>query len=196
VAANVGGISGEFLDSTGNSQLDATLVAELNLLATGFTVHPRFHVFDDGKAPNAFATPERTDTSPRFPDGTVVFGMTLMREEFSRSSGRGYAIPAIMAHEFGHILQYRLGVQMPTKMMELQADVLAGWYLAHRSDYAWTDVQEPLRSFFEKGDYQFNNPDHHGTPKERLSAIAFGLTLGRANIQQAFQESTRYITSQ
>jgi hypothetical protein len=35
--------------------------------------------------------------------------------------------------------QYKLGIKMPTMMMELHADFLAGWYLGNRSFLAESD---------------------------------------------------------
>jgi len=182
-------------DSTGNPQLDAVILRELTVLGTGFLVHPRFFLFDDTGSPNAMATPVRIDSSPSFPDGTLLFGVTLFAQEFSRQSGQGFAIPAIMAHEFGHIVQFKLGVGMPTHLLELHADFLAGWYLGNRRNFIYTEVQEPLESFFEKGDYMFNNPGHHGTPKERLAAVAAGLASASLPIGEAVKRGLGYVNT-
>ena len=45
------------------------------------------------------------------------------------------------------------------------------------------------KTLFEKGDYKFNDPHHHGTPKQRVSAAQSGYKiclLGQRNLMQAF----------
>jgi hypothetical protein len=34
------------------------------------------------------------------------------------------------------------------------------------------------QSLFGKGDYQFNNPQHHGTPAQRVDAMRAGYASG------------------
>jgi hypothetical protein len=149
-----------------------------------FPVTPYGFYLDDFGSPNAFATPE--SLTPAGPDGTIIFGVTLLSAELSRDSGIGFSIPAIFAHEFGHIFQFDRGEGLPAPAMELHADFLAGWYLAARSQWSPTDIGPALRSFFEKGDYEFNSPQHHGTPEQRLHALMEGVNCGARSASSAF----------
>ncbi len=45
-----------------------------------------------------------------------------------------FASSAILAHEFGHVVQYQSGGQLPTPFSELQADCFAGAWVADVSD--------------------------------------------------------------
>jgi hypothetical protein len=188
--------SSDIANTSGNQYLDQLIVRELNWLAGTFGVKPIFFMLNDSDGPNAYAMPKVVDH--RFPDGTVLFGFNLMMQEFRSSrTGQGFAIPAIMAHEFAHIVQFKMGVRLPTKQMELQADILAGWYMANRSNFIMTDATEALYSFFNKGDYNFNDPTHHGTPEERLRAVQIGieLRLRGASIGQAYQISLQGLSN-
>ena len=114
-----------FLTQSPNSNLNAAFQQEGLQLIAVFNVAPSGLFFVDGSNPNAFATPEVM--SANGPDGTVVLGLSLASQELARDLGYGFSIPAIMAHEFGHILQFKRGGVTPGKNAELQADYLAGW---------------------------------------------------------------------
>lgn len=126
--------------------------------------------------PNALATPEPLLGHA---DGTVAFGLNLLRSELSASPAWGAAVAGIMAHEWGHIRQFGEGLARPGPHMELHADFLAGWYMGVKAALGtWVVVENLARSPFSKGDYEFNNPNHHGTPDQRVAAMAAGFRLG------------------
>lgn len=173
-------------NTTGNPPLDAGITNELQYLINLFTVRPGFFMLHEGAYGNAFATSEILG-GHAFPHGTVVFGLTLMQEEYEAAGPTGrfdHAMAAIMAHEWGHILQFRKLKSQPSgKAMELQADALAGWYMGVRSVQlsaygSMVDIQTAMKSVFSKGDYAFNDPRHHGTPDERLKMFQMGLKAG------------------
>ncbi len=190
-------------NTTGIIALDAGITNELQYLKRLFTVQPGFFMLHEGQHGNAFATREILG-GHNFPHGTVVFGLTLMREEYAAAGQMGrfdHAMAAIMAHEWGHILQFRkLKSHPPGKAMELQADALAGWYMGVRSVqlriYGSTvDIQTAMRSVFNKGDYAFNDPRHHGTPDERLKMFQMGLDAGYSmkSLSKTFTQSARMV---
>ena len=39
------------------------------------------------------------------------------------------------------------------------------------------NVQLAMEDAYQSGDYYLNHPDHHGTPKQRLSAFKYGLNI-------------------
>lgn len=186
--------SPRLLGSSGNPEIDNAHQREGLALVQTFRVSPRGFFFDDRGAPNAYATNKVVNSMG--PDGTVVFGLTLINSELKRDGGYGLAVPAIMAHEFAHLLQFKRNSKLPTKQMELQADYLAGWYLGQRSRFIYTDVRPAFQAFFQMGDYEFNNPDHHGTPQQRLAAIQAGFQASDLSLEQAYQRSSELVKSQ
>jgi predicted metalloprotease len=89
---------------------------------------------------------------------------------------------AVCAHEFGHVVQYRLGLArqlaMPNgevKRLELHADFLAGYFAGRRK---LENSGFPAAAFAATqdrfGDIAFNAPDHHGTSRERGAAVVAG----------------------
>jgi predicted metalloprotease len=92
-----------------------------------------------------------------------------------------------VAHEFGHEIQDALGLfdkyrgSVPTMAFELQADCYAGtWaksaYEENRLEDG--DVQEALDAALAVGDFQEDNPSHHGTPEQREEAWSAGFDSG------------------
>jgi hypothetical protein len=170
----------------------AALQSIIGHLIQALNVNPQFYFYNDQESPNAFATPEAFDSN--FPNGTVIFGARLITLEAQQTGFANYTVAAIMAHEFAHILQFKLGEDLPTKQKELEADYMAGWYIANVSGTA-LDVasSEALRTFYSKGDYGFNDPNHHGTPQERMRAVQAGLRDSRSSLKQAFSHAHDFV---
>ncbi len=183
LSAGTGGTVGRLMTSSGNAELDQANQREGLALISKFGVRPSGFFFDDSAGKNAYATSQKH--SPNGPDGTIVMGLALIQSELNRDGGAGLAVPAIMAHEFAHVVQFKRSSRLSVKEKELQADYLAGWYLGNR--WIYTDVQSAFSAFFEMGDYQFNNPDHHGTPKQRLSAIQAGFKSTKQTFENAYK---------
>jgi hypothetical protein len=99
-------------------------------------------------------------------------------------------IRVIMAHEFGHHVQFELGVfdtgptdpAEATRRTELMADAMAAYYGTHKKGLALNKkrVAEALLSFYTVGDCQFDSPGHHGTPLQRARAADWGADLAAA----------------
>ena len=99
-------------------------------------------------------------------------------------------IRVIMAHEFGHHVQYELGVfdtgptdpVEATRRTELMADAMAAYYGTHKKGLALNRkrVADALLSFYTVGDCQFESPGHHGTPLQRERAADWGADLAAA----------------
>lgn len=91
---------------------------------------------------------------------------------------------AILAHEYGHHVQFAKDVEFlnspeSTRKTELMADAFAAYYLTHKrgSTMNWKRVQLFLEVFFEIGDCSFASNGHHGTPNQRMNAAIFGYNL-------------------
>tara|TARA_R110002051_G_scaffold324546_1_gene422313 strand:- start:533 stop:1198 length:666 start_codon:yes stop_codon:yes gene_type:complete len=188
---------GVVFNSTGNSTIDQVTFDELNFLFLKFGVKPRFYFLQENGAPNAFATSNVSD--PNYPDGTVYLGLNFIELICSKSgSGTCSAVPVVMSHEFGHILQFKYFPGMRgSKKKELFADFIAGFYLFCRIyEFKSMDVGEAARNTFEGGDTEFNSPFHHGTPEERLSALDAGYRLasgGYSTIDQLVGQAKLYV---
>jgi len=87
----------------------------------------------------------------------------------------------ILAHEYGHHIQFAKGVAFQntpegTRRTELMADAFAAYYLTHKrgATMNWKRVQKFLETQYLIGDCQFGSPNHHGTPNQRMKAATFG----------------------
>jgi hypothetical protein len=171
------------LPTTGNLGLDNFISDEVWDLRQFFQVEPSFFMYNDAGSPNAraFAMPE----VPIYPDGTVILGIEYMLKMY-RFSGSHTVLPVTVAHEFGHIVDFKYNVvNAPGMKAELFADFMAGTFLFHRSSLKITDVISNLRWFVNIGDFAaINDPSHHGTPDQRLDAAMAGYKWLRNRIMQ------------
>jgi hypothetical protein len=106
----------------------------------------------------------------------------------------GYAVAGIMAHEFAHILQFDKESELSGKARELHADFMAGYYLGKKSYFAPTNVRAFAVSLFEKGDYAFRSPSHHGTPQERVNAMVAGVQSANLDLDDAYETGERFVS--
>ena len=151
---------------------------------------------DEEGGPNAVAINYAMDN--RYPDGTVLFGKKLLEKEWSE--GR-FGIPTTIGHEFAHIMQFKRKFPvMATQWQELHADYMAGWFIAHRSrSRRDSDPNVSAKSVYDSGDYEFNNPQHHGTKEERFAAFKEGFNLNSQNVSDAaiaYAKGLEYIQDQ
>jgi uncharacterized protein len=87
------------------------------------------------------------------------------------------ALAYILAHEYAHAVQINSGSRLRNiTKIELQADCLAGYYMGVMPDVSFDrqDIDEIAGIAYQVGDYEFNNRQHHGTPKERARAVLVG----------------------
>lgn len=188
-------LRGRSTSRSGNDALDRALIAEVRKLDRVFGINPGYRFMYETGGPNAMATGETLVGGTR---GTILFGLTLVSRELNTAYG-GAALAGIAGHEGAHIYQFANGYQSrlrgrTVKPMELHADFLAGWYFAR------TGRTEPSlvafgTSLFDKGDYQYNDRDHHGTPEERVSAMQAGYAVGNiTNVSTAAERGAQYVS--
>ncbi|TGD80637.1 hypothetical protein [Hymenobacter wooponensis] len=119
----------------------------------------------------------------RIPD-KIIMGDGILNA-FTATGYGDVAPQAILAHEFGHQVQFQLNlfgtVQSPeaTRRTELMADAYSAYYLSHARGAAmqWKRVQQFLGVFFNIGDCSITSNGHHGTPTQRLAAAQWGYNL-------------------
>lgn len=183
---------GRIYKTTGNSALDAMLNAEAGLLLSVFDVNPNMFLIDDcrGSGGNAYASPEHTVAGAY---GTVYLGVCLIRDELWSMDKGGPAVAGIMAHEFAHILQIKKGSSLSSKYRELHADFLAGYYLGKKNYIQPQYVAGFAQSLYEKGDYNFRDPNHHGTPEERVIAMFAGFESAYRSASSAYRVGDEFV---
>ncbi|MFO1159429.1 MAG: hypothetical protein U1E60_11365 [Reyranellaceae bacterium] len=169
--------------SSGDAETDRFLGSALGRLSGTFKVSPGFAFYDDSKGLNAVAVRETlVGNGP----GTVLMGMKLFGRLMARVDDGGITVIAVCAHEFGHIYQMYAGYEPmlnqlgPTnRSHELHADFLAGYYLALRkAEHRQLDLSAVGGILHSLGDTAFNSRQHHGTPDERVGALAAGFRFG------------------
>ena len=95
-----------------------------------------------------------------------------------------FAVAYVVAHEYAHNVQNEIGVfgfGLPTWQTELQADCMAGLW-ANSAYFEGVlddqDIEEGLATADLFGDFAFDSPGHHGTPRERVEAFGTGYATG------------------
>jgi hypothetical protein len=165
-------------------QEEATTVADFMRTQGDFYDNPLWTL-------NAFAFSGEGETDPflaALPDKLIVGDGIVAAYD---AIGLGdVGVRVIMAHEFGHHVQYELGVfgtgptdpAEATRRTELMADAMAAYFGTHKKGLALNRkrVADALLSFYTVGDCQFDSPGHHGTPLQRERAADWGADLAAA----------------
>jgi hypothetical protein len=133
---------------------------------------------------NSFAQNSFTFSPYGIIPAKIVMGDGIM-QDFTAAGYGDVAPQAILAHEFGHQIQFQLGVfgtvtsPAATRRTELMADAYSAYYLSHArgASMQWKRVQQFLQVFFNIGDCQVNNDGHHGTPTQRMAAALWGYSV-------------------
>lgn len=158
-------------------------------LATLFKTYPQFL---NGEHPaftfNQIALPDTTFTNVGHVPAKIIICDGLL-QGFDELGYRDTAPQSILAHEFGHHIQYDLGILKPgmkltqkiSRRAELMADAYAAYFLAHTKGAAMqlNDLQEVAEVFYNTGDCDFTIDGHHGTPTQRKAATEWGYNLAR-----------------
>ena len=185
-----------------DANFDYALAQTLGMLSDTFGVIPGFGYYDDIPE-NAFATTLRFFGHP---DGSILMGRNLLKKLLTSFESPSVAVATICAHEFGHILQFKLNLQSKilqgqstVKRSELQADYFAGYFTGLRKQRrpSYPAASAALTQH-EGGDNLFYNPSHHGTPAERGNAVVKGFLASSRydkTLMEAVKDSTLYVMS-
>lgn len=147
---------------------------------------------------NAFAQRSFTFSPVGTIPNKIIMGDGIL-DGFTAIGFKDIAPQAILAHEFGHQVQFQLGlfgnVTSPeaTRRTELMADAYAAYYLSHArgASMQWKRVQQFLQVFFNIGDCSFTSDGHHGTPTQRMAAAQWA-----SNLSNVAQKQGHIMTSQ
>ncbi|WP_448627255.1 neutral zinc metallopeptidase [Geodermatophilus sp. URMC 64] len=118
--------------------------------------------------------------------------LTELADDYGRS-----LVPFVMAHEFGHAIQYRFnGLEGESINVETQADCLAGawtaWVVAGNADHVvirLPELDKIIRGYLITADAVGSDPTRegaHGSYFDRVSAIAEGYDNGVAACRDNF----------
>jgi hypothetical protein len=192
--------------------LDEDVLFQIVSLRERYRLRPGAAFFDDSPAVNAYAVPDVLVTTGDWggEDGTVLIGTNLLFKLFRDATAdtlrrakysdvrllneNGLDRLVIMAHEFGHILQFKHGlVPGSAREMEPHADFLAGWAIDKSKVSALFDdrdrsFENAVQLMFSMGDTAFYSPKHHGTPKQRAAMVRAGQDAQFLSPQQAFEK--------
>jgi hypothetical protein len=153
--------------------------------------------FDDQGSFNAFAYPLQFGNSQQ-KDGTVLMGRSIVDPVDFGDSKRSARLIVVIAHEYGHLYQFKHGISGPTLLMELHADAMAGWLagIDHSTPSGNGFDYSVARRFLENAsDTKFGVRDAHGTGSQRRQAFDAGFALGRdqSDIDDAARDALRAV---
>lgn len=107
----------------------------------------------------------------------------------AKSKGGNIVNAMILAHEYGHQLQYSYNLpsvrENTARPNELEADGFAGYYLRRPNGYnqsTFPAIASAYEFAASIGDYQTTSSGHHGTPAQRRSAVRLGFLLGNYDL--------------
>ena len=122
--------------------------------------------------------------------GKIYYGYAIYYD--AKAKGGDIVNAMILAHEYGHQLQYIFGLPTVTESTarpnELEADGFAGYYLRRPNGYnqtSFTQIAAAYEFAQSIGDYQTTSQGHHGTPAQRRSAVRLGFLLGQYSLTAA-----------
>ncbi|SHM60177.1 neutral zinc metallopeptidase [Chryseobacterium polytrichastri] len=143
-----------------------------------------FRFVDDPSNPNS------TYNAISYSNGRIYYGYAIFYD--AKAKGGDIVNAMILAHEYGHQLQYRYNLpsvsESTARPNELEADGFAGYYLRRPNGYNKTDFTQIAAAYeFAQsiGDNQTTSPGHHGTPPQRRSAVRLGFLLGQYTLTAA-----------
>lgn len=146
--------------------------------------------FVDTELYNAFALQQ---------NGYIVVGPKVYREAKLKYGFTNGPV-AILAHEFGHQLQYSFSfigsgtIRGTSQFTELEADGFAGFYLQRGKALTWTAAA----TFFDNlasmgtGIETAGDPSFHGTPEQRRAAGRCGFLIGTLVYTNAYGQLNWY----
>lgn len=186
------------LSGTGSPLIDQIIASEQQNLARAFGAPADVLIYDDRASPNAFATAR----SPRRPQIAAVFlGRSLLLQTGQNPRQSRAALIALLAHEWAHVLQYRLGMDQHVPLafrqsavrsnafLERHADFMTGWYMQQRLK---GDDRTRLSALFSSN-ATLRRHHGHGSAIERILAANAGAKSRARTALQASDAAQRYV---
>lgn len=164
------------VDSCGDTKFDAAIAKEFSSQQKFFGVPGVTMTYFEDCQPNAYA---EQDTK------RIALGVNLIRtclNIYKNRQGDFFTmlpIYAILAHEFGHQVQFANGWMNQCNYVvneELEADMWAGYYVGNHLAIGY-EQRQTMQQFYELGTGDFLDPDFHGSPYQRSHAFIDGLLV-------------------
>lgn len=177
--------------NSASAALDYAFAQALGVLCRDFDVMPAFSYYDEGEGGrNAKATPTRLIPERR--DGTVLFGLKMLTHLLDTEDNPALAIVAVAAHEFGHIVAMKRGIQaqlVPDETSPFKgeqfADFMCGYFAGLRHikhpDYPAIVFANAIRRMASPGDTS------HGSASVRGRAVSTGFNAAKLQLDEAVQ---------
>lgn len=163
-------------ESSGDYSIDLIFQNEKRAIEKFFNVKAKLLFSNSIDIVNAVAKPDGYKYGT---DGSITFTKGMINA--LRDTDK---IGCVLAHEYAHILQYKYGWKLKKeKEDELFADYISGVYLHYRIVILENEIDRTdlfinsLYTLEPFGDYHFDSPDHHGTPRERRNATRKGFRI-------------------
>lgn len=122
--------------------------------------------------------------------GKIYYGYAIYAD--AKAKGGNIVNAMILAHEYGHQLQYAYNLpsvkESTARPNELEADGFAGYYLRRPTGYnqaSFGAIAAAYEFAQSIGDYSTTSAGHHGTPPQRRSAVRLGFLLGQYDLTAA-----------
>ena len=127
--------------------------------------------------------PGSTYNAVSYSNGKIYYGQAIYKDAKTKNANN-IVNAMILAHEFGHQLQFALNLPSKTEATvrpnELEADAYAGYYLRKPAGFnagSFAAIASASDFAFSIGDNDTTSPGHHGTPPQRRSAVRLGFLL-------------------
>lgn len=179
--------------SAGDMQIDAQFNKVKRELEDFFSIKVDLYFYEDEKGAQALTL--CSSLHPETYSGTVRFGLALLKNELATQNHGEQAAAAILAHEFAHVFQCRVGGSLRHFKRELQADFLAGYFLGRKSHLPGYDIAifSFAHELFEGG--KWFESFHHGTPNERSEALIEGYHNANLSLEEVYLKSLYHYNS-
>lgn len=186
-----------------NAPLDYALAQTLARLARTFDVLPAFSYFREERDDDYNALATKSPMLKRT-DGTVLFGLGMLRHLLDVSERADAAIISVCAHEFGHIASMKrneIDMLAPDPAQpyraEQHADYVSGFYAGLRA----REVKDYPALIFATTARALGRPTRgtHGTSAERGRAVVEGFKAAKdrnLSVGEGLDEALRYAMSQ
>ena len=190
------------IDSYGNAQDDAAVRNIFNEIKNFYAPDfpAEFYLYAESQGINAFYTQLGPNEDYIFFGGNFFY---TYKNKFPNTYLT--AITGVMAHEFGHNIQYNtyvdesqfssqrqvLNVGQTVVLQELEADAFSGLYMYFKFQ-SEAEFDTYFQTIYELGDDGYTNPGHHGTPEQRQAAAAFGFLVADEIIKNNLQNTLSY----
>lgn len=108
-------------------------------------------------------------------DHSIYISIDMVRMAYRYGDA---ALAYTIGHEYAHAMQRAYNFNSNNSpISELQADCLAGFYMAAVPNLSFDeqDIQEVRAFAYSLGDNDTWSQNHHGTPRQRLKAVSIGM---------------------